>query len=158
MGITADYLYPNTHFKIMESAKPVIDVRIEQDRLYYHVCSRNSISYTILGDEPSLSDIANFINHHVPAVDNSRLQNLDEIHNLKMPINSIVICVEEEGEQAMDKPDLIVNGKTEDEILAQILDFVQEDDAKLGEILKAYESSRSLYSLKENLSAFFNVL
>ena len=52
-----------------------------------------------------------------------------------------------------DKRILIINGKTEDQI---IIGLVNDDD-ELGDILKSYEESPGLNELIENMSAFFTV-
>ena len=64
----------------------------------------------------------------------------------------------EGGTQAMKgKPVLIINGKTEDEIIAQIAKIAGDDLPKLGEILLAYENSYGFDNLKENMSRYFEV-
>lgn len=55
-----------------------------------------------------------------------------------------------------DKRFLIINGKTEDQIIEQIIGLVNDDD-ELGDILKSYEESPGLNELIENMSAFFTV-
>lgn len=55
-----------------------------------------------------------------------------------------------------DKRILIINGKTEDQIIEQIIGLVNDDD-ELGDILKSYEKSLGLNELIENMSAFFTV-
>ena len=55
-----------------------------------------------------------------------------------------------------DKRILIINGKTEDQIIEQIIGLVNDDD-ELGDILKSYEESPGLNELIENMSAFFTV-
>ena len=55
-----------------------------------------------------------------------------------------------------DKRILIINGKTEDQIIEQIIGLVNDDD-ELGDILKSYEESPGLNELIENISAFFTV-
>ncbi|MDB1875405.1 hypothetical protein PMX66_09665 [Collinsella aerofaciens] len=55
-----------------------------------------------------------------------------------------------------DKRILIINGKTEDQIIEQIIGLVNDDD-ELGDILKSYEDSPGLNELIENMSAFFTV-
>lgn len=55
-----------------------------------------------------------------------------------------------------DKRILIINGKTEDLIIEQIIGLVNDDD-ELGDILKSYEESPGLNELIENMSAFFTV-
>lgn len=55
-----------------------------------------------------------------------------------------------------DKRILIINGKTEDQIIEQIIGLVNDDD-ELGDILKSYEKSPGLNELIENMSAFFTV-
>lgn len=55
-----------------------------------------------------------------------------------------------------DKRILIINGKTEDRIIEQIIGLVNDDD-ELGDILKSYEESPGLNELIENMSAFFTV-
>lgn len=55
-----------------------------------------------------------------------------------------------------DKRILIINGKTEDQIIEQIIGLVDDDD-ELGDILKSYEESPGLNELIENMSAFFTV-
>ncbi len=55
-----------------------------------------------------------------------------------------------------DKRVLIINGKTEDQIIEQIIGLVNDDD-ELGDILKSYEDSPGLNELIENMSAFFTV-
>ena len=55
-----------------------------------------------------------------------------------------------------DKRILIINGKTEDQIIEQIIGLVNDDD-ELGDILKTYEESPGLNELIENMSAFFTV-
>lgn len=55
-----------------------------------------------------------------------------------------------------DKRILIINGKTEDQIIEQIIGLVNDDD-ELGDILKSYEESPRLNELIENMSAFFTV-
>lgn len=55
-----------------------------------------------------------------------------------------------------DKRVLIINGKTEDQIIEQIIGLVNDDD-ELGDILKTYEDSPGLNELIENMSAFFTV-
>lgn len=55
-----------------------------------------------------------------------------------------------------DKHVLIINGKTEDQIIEQIIGLVNDDD-ELGDILKSYEESPGLNELIENMSAFFTV-
>lgn len=55
-----------------------------------------------------------------------------------------------------DKRLLIINGKTEDQIIEQIIGLVNDDD-ELGDILKSYEESPGLNELIENMSAFFTV-
>ncbi len=55
-----------------------------------------------------------------------------------------------------DKRVLIINGKTEDQIIEQIIGLVNDDD-ELGDILKSYEESPGLNELIENMSAFFTV-
>lgn len=52
--------------------------------------------------------------------------------------------------------DLIINGKTEDEIIRQIINN-EADDERLKKILEKYESSTGLDSLKKNMSEFYNV-
>lgn len=54
-----------------------------------------------------------------------------------------------------DKRILIINGKTEDQIIEQIIGLVNDDE--LGDILKSYEESPGLNELIENMSAFFTV-
>lgn len=54
-----------------------------------------------------------------------------------------------------DKRVLIINGKTEDQIIEQIIGLVNDDE--LGDILKSYEESPGLNELIENMSAFFTV-
>lgn len=54
-----------------------------------------------------------------------------------------------------DKRILIINGKTEDQIIEQIIGLVNDDE--LGDILKSYEKSPGLNELIENMSAFFTV-
>lgn len=57
-----------------------------------------------------------------------------------------------------DKRILIINGKTEDQIIEQIIGLVNDDDDdELGDILKSYEESPGLNELIENMSAFFTV-
>lgn len=51
---------------------------------------------------------------------------------------------------------LIINGKTEDQIIEQIIGLVNDDD-ELGDILNSYEDSPGLNELIENMSAFFTV-
>lgn len=64
----------------------------------------------------------------------------------------------EGGAQAVEgKPVLIINGKTEDEIIAQIAKIAGDDLPKLGEILVAYENSYGFDNLKENMSRCFEV-
>lgn len=64
----------------------------------------------------------------------------------------------EGGTQAVEgKPVLIINGKTEDEIIAQIAKIAGDDLPKLGEILVAYENSYGFDNLKENMSRYFEV-
>ena len=55
-----------------------------------------------------------------------------------------------------DKRIIIINGKTEDQIIEQIIGLVNDDD-ELGDILKSYEESPGLNELIENMSAFFTV-
>lgn len=55
-----------------------------------------------------------------------------------------------------DKRILIINGKTEDQIIEQIIGLANDDD-ELGDILKSYEESPGLNELIENMSAFFTV-
>ena len=55
-----------------------------------------------------------------------------------------------------DKRVLIINGKTEDQIIEQIIGLVNDDD-ELGDILKSYEESPGLNELIKNMSAFFTV-
>lgn len=55
-----------------------------------------------------------------------------------------------------DKRILIINSKTEDQIIEQIIGLVNDDD-ELGDILKSYEESPGLNELIENMSAFFTV-
>lgn len=55
-----------------------------------------------------------------------------------------------------DKRILIINGKTEDQIIEQIIGLAYDDD-ELGDILKSYEDSPGLNELIENMSAFFTV-
>ncbi len=55
-----------------------------------------------------------------------------------------------------DKRILIINGKTEDQIIEQIIGLVNDGD-ELGDILKSYEESPGLNELIENMSAFFTV-
>ncbi len=55
-----------------------------------------------------------------------------------------------------DKRILIINGKTEDQIIEQIIGLVNDDD-ELGDILNSYEDSPGLNELIENMSAFFTV-
>lgn len=55
-----------------------------------------------------------------------------------------------------DKRILIINGKTEDQMIEQIIGLVNDDD-ELGDILKSYEESPGLNELIENMSAFFTV-
>lgn len=55
-----------------------------------------------------------------------------------------------------DKRILIINGKTEDQIIEQIIGLVNDDD-ELGDILKSYEEFPGLNELIENMSAFFTV-
>ena len=55
-----------------------------------------------------------------------------------------------------DKRILIINGKTEDQIIEHIIGLVNDDD-ELGDILKSYEESPGLNELIENMSAFFTV-
>lgn len=55
-----------------------------------------------------------------------------------------------------DKRVLIINGKTEGQIIEQIIGLVNDDD-ELGDILKSYEESPGLNELIENMSAFFTV-
>ena len=55
-----------------------------------------------------------------------------------------------------DKRILIINGKTEDQIIEQIIGLVNDDD-ELGDILKSYEESPGLNELIENMSAFFTI-
>ncbi|MFR2603314.1 MAG: hypothetical protein ACLTAM_07590 [Collinsella sp.] len=55
-----------------------------------------------------------------------------------------------------DKRILIINGKTEDQIIEQIIGLVNDDD-ELGDILKSYEEAPGLNELIENMSAFFTV-
>ena len=55
-----------------------------------------------------------------------------------------------------DKRILIINGKTEDQIIEQIIGLVNDDD-ELGDILKSYEESPGLNELIQNMSAFFTV-
>lgn len=55
-----------------------------------------------------------------------------------------------------DKRVLIINGKTEDQIIEQIIGLVNDDD-ELGDILKSYEESPGLNELIESMSAFFTV-
>lgn len=55
-----------------------------------------------------------------------------------------------------DKRILIINGKTEDQIIEQIIGLVNDDD-ELGDILKSYEESPGLNELIESMSAFFTV-
>lgn len=63
----------------------------------------------------------------------------------------------EKGDYKMDdKRVLIINGKTEDQIIEQIIGLVNDDD-ELGDILKSYEESPGLNELIENMSAFFTV-
>ena len=63
----------------------------------------------------------------------------------------------EKGDYKMDdKRILIINGKTEDQIIEQIIGLVNDDD-ELGDILKSYEESPGLNELIENMSAFFTV-
>ena len=63
----------------------------------------------------------------------------------------------EKGDYKMDdKRVLIINGKTEDQIIEQIIGLVNDDD-ELGDILKSYEDSPGLNELIENMSAFFTV-
>lgn len=54
-----------------------------------------------------------------------------------------------------DKRILIINGKTEDQIIEQIIGLVNDDE--LGDILKSYEESPGLNELIENMSALFTV-
>ncbi len=54
-----------------------------------------------------------------------------------------------------DKRILIINGKTEDQIIGQIIGLVNDDE--LGDILNSYEDSPGLNELIENMSAFFTV-
>ena len=56
-----------------------------------------------------------------------------------------------------DKRILIINGKTEDQIIEQIIGLVNDDDDELGDILNSYEDSPGLNELIENMSAFFTV-
>ena len=64
----------------------------------------------------------------------------------------------EGGAQAVEgKPVLIINGKTEDEIIAQIAKIAGDDLPKLEEILIAYEKSYGFDNLKENMSRYFEV-
>lgn len=56
-----------------------------------------------------------------------------------------------------DKRILIINGKTEDQIIEQIIGLVNDDDDELGDILKSYEEAPGLNELIENMSAFFTV-
>ena len=63
----------------------------------------------------------------------------------------------EKGDYKMDdKRILIINGKTEDQIIEQINGLVNDDD-ELGDILKSYEESPGLNELIENMSAYFTV-
>ena len=63
----------------------------------------------------------------------------------------------EKGDYKMDdKRVLIINGKTEDQIIEQIIGLVNDDD-ELGDILKSYEESPGLNELIESMSAFFTV-
>ena len=55
-----------------------------------------------------------------------------------------------------DKRILIINGKTEDQIIEQIIGLVNDDDEQ-GDILNSYEDSPGLNELIENMSAFFTV-
>ena len=55
------------------------------------------------------------------------------------------------------KPVLIINGKTEDEAIAQIAKIAGDDLPKLEEILAAYENSYGFDNLKENMSRYFEV-
>ena len=50
-----------------------------------------------------------------------------------------------------------MHGKTEDQIIEQIIGLVNDDDDELGDILKSYEESPGLNELIENMSAFFTV-
>lgn len=63
---------------------------------------------------------------------------------------------EKGGYKTDDKRILIINGKTEDQIIEQIIGLVNDDD-ELGDILKSYEESPGLNELIENMSAFFTV-
>lgn len=63
---------------------------------------------------------------------------------------------EKGGYKMDDKRILIINGKTEDQIIEQIIGLVNDDD-ELGDILKSYEESPGLNELIENMSAFFTV-
>ena len=57
----------------------------------------------------------------------------------------------------MKKDILYINGKTEDEIVNQILEEFNnnKDKKELEKVLKDYEESNGLYELKENMSKYF---
>ena len=81
----------------------------------------------------------------------------DELEDLELGQGEISDQCEG-GTQAMEgKPVLIINGKTEDEIIAQIAKIAGDDLPKLGEILLAYENSYGFDNLKENMSRYFEV-
>lgn len=79
---------------------------------------------------------------------------------LKKELRKLIImelweASEKGGYKMDDKRILIINGKTEDQIIEQIIGLVNDDE--LGDILNSYEDSPGLNELIENMSAFFTV-
>ena len=76
----------------------------------------------------------------------------DELENLKLGQGEVSDRCEGGAQAEEGKPVLIINGKTEDEAIAQIAKIAGDDLPKLGEILVAYENSYGFDNLKENMS------
>lgn len=81
----------------------------------------------------------------------------DELENLELGQGEVSNRCEGGAQAVEGKPVLIINGKTEDKIIAQIAKIAGDDLPKLGEILVAYENSYGFDNLKENMSQYFEV-
>lgn len=81
----------------------------------------------------------------------------DELEDLELGQGKVSNRCEGDAQAEEGKPVLIINGKTEDEIIAQIAKIAGDDLPKLGEILVAYENSYGFDNLKENMSKYFEV-
>ncbi len=81
----------------------------------------------------------------------------DEFEDLELGQGEVFDRCKGSAQAVEGKPVLIINGKTEDEAIAQIAKIAGDDLPKLEEILAAYENSYGFDNLKENMSRYFEV-